>query len=333
MKRYLIPIIAISTILFVSCTKVIDFEEADTEQQIVVNGILSPDSTFVVMLTKSRSILEEAKYQVVADAQVILFEDGTEIGQAYEDRGYYVIPTFTPQSGKSYRLNIKANGKELNAETAVPVPVEVTKTDTTTIENEWGGKTMELKVTFQDSPENDYYRIIVFREQLLSARNEHGATVYYRFRQPDYINLDDPVFKSLYSNFEYGDVETGPDNDYAIFSDELINGKEYTLRFEANFSSSNGNYGMIYEKYIVHFQKLSGDLFNHLKYVNLYDYYHDDPFSEPVPVYSNIKNGAGIFAGFNDDQKLVFEEIHQPYSMDTIQVEEGYGYGGYYYGY
>lgn len=328
MKKYLIPIITLSTIFFVSCTKVINFEEADTEQQIVVNGIISPDSTFVVMLTKSRSILEEAIYNAVADAQVILFEDGTEIGQAYREGGYYVIPTFTPQSGKSYQLNIKAEGKELSAETTVPVPVEITKTDTTTIENQWGGKTMELRITFRDSPGNDYYRIITFREQLLSAKNEHGATTYYRSRQPGYTNLDDPVFKSLYSSFGGGELESGPDNDYAIFSDELINGKEYTLRFEANFTTSQYSSGVIYEKYEVYFQKLSDNLFKHLKYINLYDYYHDDPFSEPVPVYSNIKNGAGIFAGFNDGQKLVFEKVHQPYSMDTIKVEEGYG-GGY----
>ncbi|MGE5395011.1 MAG: DUF4249 family protein, partial [Candidatus Saccharibacteria bacterium] len=87
----------------------------------------------------------------------------------------------------------------------------------------------------------------------------------------------------------------------------------------------------IYNRFTLHVQRISKDLYNYLKYLELYDYYHENPIAEPVPVYSNVKNGAGIFAGFNDDAKYTFEKIYIPFSKDTIKIDNTSNGGGYVY--
>ena len=325
---HILPLILVVIVLG-SCTKTIDFEEGDTEQQIIVNSILCPDSTFKVMLTKSQSILTNYYHEMVSNAEVTLFEDGAEVGLATEEAGYYKIAGFKPGAGKSYQLKIVAGEKQLQAETTIPQPVEMLETDTSTVKDEWGGEDMNIDLKFKDPSGEDYYRISVFQEQLYRSGNQDGSTSYYLNKTSYNFNANDPVFKSLYSNFGGGDWDIGPENDYTIFPDDLFNGKEYHIQIKTRFLSYSYP-GMIYQKYIIHFQKISKDMFNFLKYSNLYDYYHDDPFSEPVPVYSNIQNGSGILAGLNDENPICIEKVFQPYSMDTIQLTDreygGYGY-------
>lgn len=154
---------------------------------------------------------------------------------------------------------------------------------------------------------------------------------------------DDPVFKSVYNNSGEEIFDMGPENRYYIFTDDFFEGKERTIQIRKdfyynNFDPSNPQLNnmpeTIYDRFTIHVQRLSKDLFNYMKYLELYNYYHDNPISEPVPVYSNVKNGAGIFAGFNDEARFTFENVYIPYSMDTIKIEQdpyngggGYGYG------
>ncbi len=330
MKKYILPTLVLASLFIASCTKTIDFKEGDTDQKIVVNSIMCPDSTFKVRITKSQSVLRDFYFEVVTNAQVSLLEDGNKVGQAKEESGYYQIADFKPQAGKNYQLEVIAGDKIITAETNIPNPVEIIETDTSTIENDWGNRSLDLKIKFRDSPNEDYYRISVSREYLYRYKYDYDSSTYILQNSPVYIYPDDPVFTNLYSNFGGDEMDMGPGNDYNIFSDDFFNGKNYSIHLKLN-SSFYANDNMIYEKYIIHFQKLSKDMFYFLKYLNLYDYYRDDPFSEPVQVYSNVIEGAGIVAGFDDSSPLVLEKIYQPFSMDTIQPEtSGYG-GGYHY--
>ncbi len=312
-----------------SCTKTLDFEEAETDQQIVINSIISPDSSFSAVILRSRSVLFDHPYILVPNVPLNLYEDGSLIREISSENGFYRIPDFKPQAGKTYRLATQVDGKELEATTSIPQKVEIVSVDTTTVQDEWGYGQLNFKITFDDPETEDYYRLVVMRD-VLSKSTWGDSIVYYRNYSQVGFDTDDPVFKTLYNNFGDNEMDMGPYNRYNLFSDVNFNGREHSIQF--NVSSFYGGYqDVVYNKYEIHLLKMSEEFFNYLKYLNLYDYYSDDPFSEPVPVYSNVKNGTGIFCGYNDEAKLTYEKVYIPYSMDTIHpVDNGYSSYGYY---
>lgn len=326
--------------LLFSCTKTIDFDDEGFANQVIVNSVITTGDNFTAYLTLTSSILENRVSNPPAEGSLDLYEDGTLIRQFPTQLGAFSDTNIKPKAGKSYRIVINSNGKTLEAETTIPNRVEVISIDTTSVKNEFGQKTPIYKVKIKDPTGGDYYRIVVMNETLSKMTfidsEKKKTTAYYLQKMQYSILSDDPVFKSVYTNFGDDLIDFAPYNDYYIFPDDYFQGKEYTIRFRiSNFgyhyynpydygnpSNPNSGNGIIYERNTIHIQRLSKDLYNYLKYLKLYDHYRDNPFAEPVPVYSNVKKGVGIFAGFNDETKFTFEKIFIPFSMDTIQVEE-----------
>ena len=342
MKKYIV----ISLILFsaFSCTKTIDFDDEELANQLVLNSIIYPDQSVTAYLTFSTSILSRptlAGGGLMADGTMEIYENGTLIKQEYSPTGRFQFPEIKPKAGATYRIVGKSHDKQLEAETTVPNKVEVISIDTATVRDQFINKRLRVNVKMKDGAGDNFYRITVSRENLVLILDADGKgnRKYFRSTSEGWISSDNPVFNSLYNNFGGEGFDMGPANDYNIFPDDYFKGKEYTIQFFVNNygygdASSPGGYGgngtskTIYKRTIVHIQHLSKDLFTYLKYLKLYDFSHDNPFAEPVPVYSNVKNGVGIFAGFNDDAKFSYEKIFIPFSMDTITVEENpYSYG------
>lgn len=336
MKKYIIYSLLLTTLL--SCTKTLDFDDTELANQLVVNSIISSDTTFISYISKSRSILQNQQHNQAATGSMDLYEDGILIKQFPEQTGGFSDYTIRPQAGKTYRIVISSNGKTIGAETKIPFQTNVVSVDTLTLKNDFG-QWINYKVTIKDPHGEDYYRLVVMSENLTfyTSKDSSGKEKRYYMRGISQMlfTSDDPVFKGLYNNFGQDVIDAVPNNDYKIFTDDYFQGKEYSLQFQiyngyygyGNPGNPNMSNGIIYQRYIIHVQKLSKELFNYLKYLKLYEFYHDNPFSEPVPVYSNVQNGAGIFAGVNDDSKFSIEKVYIPYSMDTITVEDGYPNG------
>lgn len=343
MKKY----IAISILLLTafSCTKTIDFDDEGMANQLVLNSIIYPNQGIRANLTTSTSILSHpisAGGGLLADGTVEIYENGKFLKEQNSTNGVFEFPDIKPKPGATYKMVAKSLGKQLEAETTIPNKVEVISIDTMIVTSpSMLNKRLQVNVKIKDVSGDNFYRITVSRENLILNLNADGkgSRKYYRSTIEQWISSDHPVFNSLYNNFGGEQFDTGPENDYHIFPDDYFKGKEYSIQFFINnYSFSNisfpGGYGdpsnpsmygdsrPIYERNIIHIQHLSKDLFTYLKYLKLYDFYHDNPFAEPVPVYSNVKNGVGIFAGFNDEAKFTYEKVFIPYSMDTITVEK-----------
>lgn len=338
MKRYTFIILLIAT--FFSCTKTLDFDEANTETQLVLNSIIWPDSVFAASISSSTSILMDKQVGQITGGTLDLYENGILLTQITSPTGQFYAPGIKPKSGKSYRIVVNSNGKQIEAETTIPDRAEVISIDTSSVKDEYGYRRINYKVKIKDPVGDDYYRIVVMNEQLMQmkAADAKNGVKYYFYKTQYWINSDDPVFNSVYNNMGEDIIDMGPENDYNIFPDDYFKGKEYSVQFQMltngyGYYSYGGNgyggydpyspYNKIFERQTIHIQKLSKDLYNYLKYLKLYNHYHDNPFSEPVAVYSNVKNGTGIFAGFNDNSISHFEKVYIPFSMDTIKIEEG----------
>lgn len=336
MKKYILIILLLATIF--SCTKTLDFDEANNETQLVLNSIILPDSVFAASISKSTSILTDRQVGQITGGTLDLYENGILLTQITSPTGQFYASGIKPKAGKSYRIVVNSNGKQIEAETTIPDQAEVLSIDTSSVKDEYGYKRINYKVKIKDPAGDDYYRIVVMNEQLMQmkAADAKNGVKYYFYQTQYWISSDDPVFNSVYNNMGEDIVDMGPENDYNIFPDDYFKGKEYSIQFQiwpygygyySPYSSGgydpNSPYNTIFERQTIHIQKLSKDLYDYLKYMKLYNHYHDNPFSEPVAVYSNVKNGTGIFAGFNDNAVSHFEKVYIPFSMDTIKIEEG----------
>jgi len=339
MKKYILFILMVVSIL--ACTKTLDFDDEGLANKLVFTGIIQTGDSFKANLSRSSSILSETGFGIPpmsANGTIQLYENGTLLSTV-SSLGQFSLTDIKPKAGASYRVVVNTENEMIEAQTTIPNKVEVISVDTTSVKlNNLRSTIINLRI--KDPEGEDYYRIIYMRETVSYLQDNKGVRKYYKSYNQYGIGSDDPVFKSVYNNF--GDeIIDGPDNEYSIFPDTYFNGKEYSIKlsYYENPSSYNGyGYGnssvvygakQIYERNEIHVQKLSKDLYNYLKYLKLYNFYHDNPFAEPVPIYSNIKNGIGIFAGFNDEVKLQYEKKLIPFSMDTIKIEEnGYNNGG-----
>lgn len=340
---------ALMLVTLLSCTKTIDFDDEEQAHLVVVNSMFSPNQMFSVLLNQSTSILINGHINPKIEGTMDLYEDGTLIRQFPSQLGGFLYSDVEPKAGKTYRIVVSAIGQQVEAETIIPLQADVISVDTTEYKGN-GLNHIYFNVKMKDAEGDDYYRLVIVHENLVKfpAQNENDTTRYFLYTNQEAIGTEDPVFKSVYNNFGDEIIDYGPENDYYIFPDTYFQGKEYTLQFYISShyrdpANPGGGYGggynnpndsnyenrpqQIYDRSTIHIQHLSKDLYNYMKYIKLYDQYHDNPFSEPVAVYSNVKNGAGIFAGFNDDAKFIYEDTYIPYSMDTIKVDVGYSYG------
>lgn len=342
MKKYIVIILILFSAF--SCTKTIDFDDEGLANRLVLNSVIYPDQGVTAYLTFSTSILSRptlAGGGLMADGTLEIYENGTLIKEEYSPTGRFQFPEIKPKAGSTYRIVGKSHDKQLEAETTVPNKVEVISIDTATVSDQFINKRLRVNVKIKDVTGDNFFRIKVSQENLVLNTNVDGKGTqkYYVYTSENWISSDDPVFNSLYNNFGGDGFDMGPANDYNIFPDDYFKGKEYSIQFfidnyeyggtsYSEYYGNNGTSRTIYKRRIVHIQHLSKDLYTYLKYLKLYDFYHDNPFAEPVPVYSNVKNGVGIFAGFNDDAKFTYEKIYVPFSMDTITVEQNpYTYG------
>jgi hypothetical protein len=98
------------------------------------------------------------------------------------------------------------------------------------------------------------------------------------------------------------------DNSYGslLWSDKYTDGKDIEIRF-VYYYSYNYKKGIVANSDFIRFtfflQSINQDYYTYLKSLNMY--YEsggsEDPFSEPVVIFSNIENGYGIFGAYDTD--------------------------------
>jgi len=330
MKRYFFLLIL--ALVFNSCIKTIDFDDKTLANRLVLNSQIMPSDFFSGTVRKSTSILSDASNPNVENGSVKLFENSKLLSEFTFEKGYFMKPELNFKEGKTYRVEISADNQTISAETTIPEPAPVLKMDTISLKSNGGERIMQIYITFRDNMETkDYYQVVAHEDQTYRITDQNGDKREYTTSVDLQIIQDDPVFNSVYTNFSNDVVDLNPENSYNIFPDDYFEGKEYKLKFKTKSNGTysypgSGGYGsnpiygsgyqygypeLISGKTTVYFQKISKDLYNYLRYLKLYDTYKDNPIAEPVPVYSNIRNGAGIFAGYTINSRLKWETAYK----------------------
>jgi len=289
-----------------SCEKVIEFKGDEVAPLLVVNSVAQADTTMFLFISNSVFFLSDASPRPVPNATVLLTVNGEEKRVQSADDYYYsdasvYVSDYVPQQGDLLRYEISAPGyTSVWAESVVPQAVPILTTDTATFIED-NSNYLKCSLKFNDPPgKKNYYRILVF----------HKSREYDSY----------PIYSTVYSDdmaLAGSGVEDimgeGSSNEYQIFSDDLFDGKEYTLKFW--FQPQHNVY---YETdYHIVLQSISYEYYMYLRTSSVQSDYEDGMtlWAEPTQVYNNIHGGIGIFASASQSEQILHFDArqHLPY--------------------
>lgn len=266
---------------------VVEVDLPKEEPRLVPNAFLQPDSLFTVEVTNSKFVLDSASTKPILNAEVKVFENGILLATLINyGNGVYKGISARPFEGRIYDLTVSAPGyPECSGKAFIPYrPVikNLTFRDSTYSNNNtfYG----EINLKFDDPGSENYYLIeVVTFDSLL----ETYIPVGFLKQQDSDIHSEDNFTTRLF------------------FSDEKFNGRTHEIRL---YLPANGGDAFIINNpdsiinpvkkdYYLFFWSVSKSYYNYTLTKDLQFDTQGNPFSEPVPVYSNSSSKMGIFAG------------------------------------
>lgn len=285
MNKWSYIIAAVGAAALLSCEKEIKYKGNGADSRLVVNGVIEKDSVVKVQLQRSRFFLESTNgdYAITSNAVVTLTDLSN--GQVYTAAsagadGWYDLGVASV-SGHEYKIEVvHPDYPVAGGVTRVPATVSIVSVDTSSYQQE-NGIYRKANITWNDPAGADYYVM-----KLAVWSDAQNMDVYPQM----HIASFDPALDELSSS----DLESENYTNYLFFTDELFDGTQKTLeiRFSDIASSPDEHY-----KYILF--RCSEEAYKYLVSAEKVRYSGDDPFSEPVKVFTNITNGFGIFGALS----------------------------------
>jgi hypothetical protein len=328
--KNILSILLISLVI-ISCETILEEVPAnrlpELKEKLVLTSFISPQDTSVnVKVTISSPLFGDYKSQYtgfsiingdttysgksnnITDAVVTLSTGNQSVAIPYNSKlQYYTIPIsrFKIEAGKTYILKAKSKNLEVEASTTVPlenIKIENFKIDSVGRINTFQKDTSrgyEVSFNWRDiAGKQNFYRTKGNWDYLMEypriKRVNNQEVVEYEARNQNSIfrwDNDSSPLKS-YINDEKSDGKTI----------DSPNGFVYESK---SYSSTNGSklYPSRIKKGVSTLQiellNISKEYYDYATSLAKSNEASDNPFAEPVPIYTNVKNGLGCFAGFN----------------------------------
>ncbi len=289
--------IAIFVIAFAGCELIIEPDLPEHTPRLVIKAFFNPDRGWAASVSRSAGILDTSpgSDRLVTVATVELLSDGRIIDRLPFLQRERVYASEKPlQAGRVYSLRVSAPGFETvhavdSAPPTVPTSIESYRVETSDPAPGEPGVTsitdFRLTLKIQDPPgERNHYQIRVI------APDRRGRfDLRFSTKDPSIIadnRIEDSVLE---------DVEPFRGSE-PFFKDVLFDGESH----EIELSSARYTVAASLERRIwVEVRFVSETYYRHLRSALLHNTTVDNPFAEPVRIYSNIENGYGIFAGYS----------------------------------
>ncbi len=308
-----IVLLAAATI-FVSCDKEFIIKTNSFTNLIVVNSLFTGQEKLSVTVTKSMHPQKRQEVIELKEAKVSLFENNVFIEElTYEKSpadsvGKFVSNT-TPVPGIVYKIVTETTEDDIpqkaSSQSELPQKVEIVS-DTAiwlkwiTEEDTAFSLRFYFEIEFNDPPGNNYYYISA-AAPVLKLDTTNNIREFYTWQYAEILSGELPGHQ-LYIN------------NSLLFSDATFQSKKKkitgtaTMYSDVDYLFSNQDLsrfekGNIYildkSKLHIELHSLSKDAYNFCSSYAKRMRLQDDIYSEPVIIYSNVKNGLGIFAGEN----------------------------------
>lgn len=323
-----------SIFIFSACEKEIEFNGKITDPLIVVNSYLNPDSIVSAQISESRFFLKDSiTFKNISNAEVAVWVNGDfKEKMSYDEKGIY-NGTFKPLIGDTLKLVVNVPGfKEVTSQTVIYYQPVINSIDTT---NVWTGMSYQISYSGSSSNggptiwKNDTIATVMGHtiNYTLKFKDNGNEQNYYRLivKSTSYYVQTDTVTqvetKSEKDSYFYyfSDVVSGDNtntdplsivggmysyNMYGVFSDELFNGKTYSLTFSTNEDvytyRSEYDYGRKTpdrKKVSIYLQSISKDYYQYAQ-SRVAAETGDNFFSEQVQIHNNIVGGIGILGSY-----------------------------------
>lgn len=305
------------SILIFSCELDKEFDYSSNEDQIVLNGLLCPDSLISLQVSKTMPYPDKNYlFPVVENASVKLYENGRYKGLLLfnnEKKSYYLEEY--PEAGNTYSVQVEVpEYPPISATTTIPEMAEVTacynpfNTDKTMfrgkifatvnfsqVKNEdryWLGAVSDYApIVYLDSAPFYYYDSTeVERRWVVSLYS--GSAVFDNFNSMSDMGLTSYSFYSRMNEITKDVFDLKVD----LFSFETS--YFYSYNDIKNLPSYLGLYVTVYNGSPEYDRYLKSTVMHFIN--SNFENDTPNPFVEQVVTYSNVENGKGIFAGYNE---------------------------------
>jgi hypothetical protein len=279
-----------------------------TAPLIVINASISPDTLIQVTVSRSMHILDNSPIIKLTNATVEVYEDDVLMGTLPHWKNGIFKGNLYAQIGKTYTIKVTNEGlPDAEAHCTVPAAPEIVDIDTATTYDEYNNAEMRFSLSFRDKAgEKNYYHVFAMQRYSYMEYDPYSFTVDTLYQTADTVIVDTtwgietPVerFEPLWLQSEDIVVSQQLGNNYGvILSDELIEGQDCTLRFSSYMYFPGEDSVTMY----FYLKEITEDLYRYYYSYEEHLYAKDDPFSEPVTVFSNVNNGLGIVGAFAQD--------------------------------
>lgn len=293
----------------VSCDTFSEFEIPREPDRLVLNGMFEANKPLQLEVGRSIFILDTSYDRSMNNARITLYENGSIASQFellvdpewpdFRSSIFNSSTGFRPLAGHSYELEVEAEGFEtIISSTTIPPPVEVLGSSfeqrEIVLENNETG--YPASVTFIDPKGGaNFYQIeVIFSYRVIHdlpiELDSIGAWVGIAPRVQSSQQISERFFKNR-----------------IFLEDRAFDGETFTFNFVVD---ANVAYSIHILEAPRDFEHVDGKLSFLVKHITEEQYKYGttevlqeelggDAFSEPVPIFTNIENGLGIFAGYS----------------------------------
>ncbi|TVR83812.1 MAG: DUF4249 domain-containing protein [Chitinophagaceae bacterium] len=297
-------------LLFFSCTKEVTIDLPQFEPKLVVDCLFGHDDTLRLNLSKTKGILDFNEKKAIENALVIISEEGNNPDTLYHAGDGKYISKLIAKLTQSYTLDVSAPGfPTVNANDimvhASPNMGNVSYIENIYVDEEAGYIVSQARIEIlDDGTGKNYYELILRNRHLIPARN----TDELRISNVIYLQSIDPVLSNE------SDIEYHPES--LIFSNELFKGHSYilTVNYVTQPQYIHNNDLLEYDHdLIIILRKTSKAYYQFKKHLTRHLYHQESDFwsgvGEPVPMFSNIKGGYGIFAAYSGITDTIINSV------------------------
>lgn len=301
-----------TTILtFNSCERVLETDINGVKPKLVIVSNFTADNNLEVIITRTKHVTASSNHaDVVTNAVVQVYEGETlieELVLSMPNSGSNALPTyistdFQPEVGVVYTIKGKAPGYQpVQATDFIPKGTAVGEVGfINTLDVKTGEETADVNfsidLNFQDDPDEVNYYHILFYQELLGYRIDvlpNGdfdtisvATTEFAEIDFDLIDTDIPHIKFL------GEQSM-------LLKDESFAGEDVNLTIEGNFSFNIEKY--LPGTFSVEIRTVSEAYYLYYTTLVNQSQANEDELVEALPVFENVENGNGIFAGYSTE--------------------------------
>lgn len=296
-KLYYAALTVFYVFAFSSCHSIVEDEFENYKPVPVMNGLLQADSTMRIQISLTAN-LADSTLKFVDNAMVIIESDvNTPETLSYTAEGWYVSEQRV-KAGATYTCKVLIEGfPVITAQTAVP---EATDFDSIVFTEFAGRGTEGEKISSVEFriPNNNSKKQF-WEVQLITE----GLKPNFNFETYEWTEHFGSEIEYIYMIAAQDSVLLNEANPLTVFSNQKIKKPDYTVKFYVNESYVNLRYSDT--PYIL-LKTIDESYYKYLKQYYLYDSAEGISIGKSpqrYPLYSNIKNGMGVFTGISSVRK------------------------------